>query len=476
MREHYIGIENELATFRKEERIPFESAQFEKLKNSFEEAYLKSEKSIRTSSGHGFYIDGRELEILTPPIRINRGFASRLTDSIICGRNAVFDATENSNSHTGYSMHWNLTKTKVPDNFFNNLAIPFYLFGLTPISFGIKMREKPNRFELLGDHIQDEDQIRATALLLGAYHQMSSQQHAPPFRVLEVSPNSRFLPDGRYSQIHIEDMRENGLLTQIQAQQYLESFYHWLSPAIEALGNPEEIENLADFVHFRKKLTLDNFEYFSHLQDYGLKEGGYYAPHKKKIGKIKFNTKLEKVEGKRLPLENLLLGEIVRQDEKSIGINELSWEELKVIQNTNTKTIRGIQNIYRFASKLPNCPKAPRGRTLSLVPGEIISPTEVPPIEYDFKSAKKNLQSTNLSIGGLVLESLKKRTFTDFTIFGALSLALGVGSFIVGVSIGGWYVNINSTLEAERIISGKNIINHQNIEQIPKENSEVENE
>ena len=102
----YIGIENELTSFENNKIEGFNSKDFN---NLLKDEYFKiSDTSIRSNTGNGYYIDGSEIEIITPPIALNKGFSTRLTNALIIGRNYVIENTPDM-SHTGYSMHWNLS-------------------------------------------------------------------------------------------------------------------------------------------------------------------------------------------------------------------------------------------------------------------------------------------------------------------------------------------------------------------------------
>ena len=282
MTDNYIGLENELICFDSNERIINYQNVFDRIKKIGH--YKISENAIRTETGHGFYVDGSELEILTPPIALNKGFATRLTDLLMLGREYILKATPEL-KYTGYSIHWNLTKSCVDsDYFYEGLAVPFQVFGLTPLSMGFNLREKENtytlkdgqswtiaRHEILGDSINDEDQIRALALLLGAYRFAIETQPdgRTPLKLLDERFKLRtmsrlFLPDGRYDNVEVHIPSAN-LKGDMQVQQYLELFYQWIEPFVKILGTNEEVDNLEDFIDGRKRLEFDRFRYFAYV-------------------------------------------------------------------------------------------------------------------------------------------------------------------------------------------------------------------
>ncbi len=345
MAERYIGVENELISFKGNKIVSFDGY-FEKLKEKFKEVYNNSTSSIRTDVGNGFYVDGNEIEILTPPISINKGFSSRLTDSLIIGRNKVLDATPEL-KHTGYSMHWNVSdNNKTAYNFYNGIAVPFQLFALTPLSKGFNLRtNKSKRYELLGDSINNPEQINATALLLGAYSLAIEKYEKFPWEIdgLGSERNEILIGDGRYDFVK---GNFDKLGKKIQVQQYLEGFYHWLKPTIEELGTKKELQNLEEFIFRAKELEFDKFKYFANLYDLGKKRDGTFLPFEDKDNS---GTLLRKADVKRIPLESKLLGEIVKK--KNGQIRSLKWSYLEISGEEN---ISGIKNIYEYAQNLIN--------------------------------------------------------------------------------------------------------------------------
>jgi len=344
MAERYIGIENELISFNGNKVVSFNNY-FEKLKEKFKDTYNISTLSIRTDVGNGFYVDGSEIEILTPPVSINKGFSSRLTDSLLIGRNKVLDATPKL-KHTGYSMHWNISDNdKDQTYFYNGIAVPFQLFALTPLSNGFNLRTKSGRYELLGDSINNPEQINATALLLGAYSLAIEEHGRFPWEIYNLNRgrNEILVGDGRYDFV---EGNFNKLGNKIQVQQYLEGFYHWLKPTIERLGTKKELQNLEEFIFRDKELEFDKFKYFANLYDLSKKIDGKYLPFEDKDNS---GTLLKKTNVKKIPLESKLLGEIVKR--KKEQIREMNWNALRFNEE---EAIIGIENIYKYAQNLMN--------------------------------------------------------------------------------------------------------------------------
>lgn len=358
MRERYIGIENELKSFKNGKEVPFNNYYFDNLKNSFNKVYTKSSTSIRTDTGNGFYIDGNEAEILTPPISLNKGFSSRLTDSLVIGRNKLIESTPEL-THTGYSMHWNLSKESKDKNlFYRGISIPFQLFTLTPISTGFNLREngKGKRYEILGDSINNPDQINAAALLFGAYTLAIEDNPSFPWETPELPLQKRtpiFTGDGRYDFIK-GNFGKHG--KEMQVQQFLEGFYHWLEPTVKKLGTKKEINNLEEFVYGEKELEFDKFPSFAKLYDADKKKGGTFLPFQTN----EYSTFLKKESVEKLPQEAKLLGDLV-----SIGsISSMDWNQVIITEGSpnergghgypirNIKKIEGIKEIYEYAQKI----------------------------------------------------------------------------------------------------------------------------
>jgi len=364
MVEQYIGIENELITFEEGKVVGF-GEYFDSLVKDTD--YSKSNSSIRTPEGLGFYVDGSEIEILTPPVAINKGFATRLTDLLMIGRDRVINSSPEL-EHTGYSMHWNLTDTENinvdinVESYLKGIAVPFHLFGLTPLSIGLNLRAKegnPPRYELLGDSLINEEQIKANALLLGAYSQARSQKHESPFfPEIPNLTNTLFLPDGRYDKIKIIHPQHSGDsdVKTISAQQYLELFYHWLEPFVRDLGTKREVNNLEGFISGDKKLEFDNFKYFAFIKDEGGKDGGgTYLPIRTLDKNLPGQVLRASGKKRKIPLEGKLIGEYVKKMKDKI--KSINWEKIDFYRGHDPSSLHGIEEIYNHVRTLnPNLP------------------------------------------------------------------------------------------------------------------------
>ena len=373
-KQKYIGIENELKSFDNDGYQGFNSDYFQKL--LIDKYFVKSSTAIRSNIGNGYYIDGEEIEIITPPIALNKGFASRLTDALILGRNYIIKNTPEL-IHTGYSMHWNLTHDEygfsVDDNsrrIINSLSIPFQLFGLTPASCGFNLRAKyNNRFELLGDSLTNNDQIKAAALLLGAYSSAMENsnfidKNIFPILISDVDYNTssgnyvnNMLTDGRYTNIKV---RANNKTIETQAQNILELFYEWISPFVYKLGDRSEISNLEAFVKGEKKLEMDDLKYFKMLaQQGGVDEYTYMPVDVMTPGGIR-SPILKITEGDeiKVPIEGILLGKYASNtvSNEEFVTREMEWENIRVdVQEERTEEKRNLFGLYTYDHKYFEC-------------------------------------------------------------------------------------------------------------------------
>lgn len=452
--EKYIGIENEVISFKKGRKVSFGSyfkrfrkpSDFQRIKGALG---IRGKTTITTKNGLGFYVDGKELEILTPPVALNKGFSTRLTDLLMIGRDRVVKSIPEL-EHTGYSMHWNITKGKPShDTFYEGIAVPFQLFCLTPLSKGFRLRDKEEnqkilgRYEILGDSLTNEEQIRATALLMGAYSYALESAGSNPLRIayygFKTDDATRlFLPNGRYDKVNIISPEFQG---EIQVQQYLELFYQWAEPFVKALGTKEEVQNLEDFISGRKKLEFDKFKYFAYLHDMEGKYKGEYQPIKTKDpdnpGQIlKLSNKK-----RNLPLEGMLLGTLVRKKKRKI--EGLSWERLWL----EDELVRGIGRIYKYASSLDkNLPKFKNAMPLCLTPNDIKKITLKPDITYN--PNEDEFKDPRTSFLKYSLERVKNGARPI-----ALKLLLLAAVGFVSFSVASWiYQRYDSQREAKSIM------------------------
>lgn len=468
--EKYIGIENEVISFKKGRKVKFgkyfkrfrkpSDLQITRKENIFG---IRAETSVATEDGLSFYVDGRELEILTPPVALNKGFATRLTDLLMLGR----DRTVNSIPellHTGYSMHWNITKGKPSyQDFYEGIAIPFQLFGLTPLSCGFRLRKRGRkkelgRYELLGDSLTNEEQIRATALLLGSYAYAIEAKESNPLKVVghKFKPNystSLFLPNGRYDEVKIEHAQTK-FEGKIQAQQYLELFYQWIEPFVKELGTKEEAQNLEDFISGRKKLEFDKFKYFAYLYDMDGNKTGEYQPIKTKDPDNSYQILKASERKIDIPLEGKLLGELIKRKKDQIEL--LKWEELWL----EDEVIKGIGNMYKYASNLdPNLPRFEEAVDINLMPSKVESIMPNPNLSYNPDDDEFN--DPRKSVSGYVLRQMIKETPRKLRNFLILT-GIGLASLAATCMI---YQYIETISRAETIIQKYGIEKVENKEQ-----------
>jgi hypothetical protein len=367
----YIGLENELITYKNGNKIDF-NKKFSKFKNSFQHYFEKTNTSIRTDTGHGYYVDGSEIEILTPPILINKGFSTRLANAWFNGYQNVVKNTK-SCTHTGYSMHWNLSYDKTSKfsrtDFYTSISVPFQLFGLSPISCGFNLRykrEDGGRLELLGDSINNYDQVKATGLLLGA--SLLAANVPSFFKKIKFVKNSFcvgdrkniFIEDGRYSSVFLKDG------TNVPVQNYLEYYVKILKPFIDILATKEERKNLYDFVKMKKELEFDKFGFYSRVKSYGKSiDNKSYLPVE--FGQNQETLKLKSSLLKPSPIECMLQSKLLE-----LVPSKMEWG----LFESDSDYISGVGDIYEFAKKkvgkkLGRTPEIKKIRIPNLAPDTI---------------------------------------------------------------------------------------------------------
>jgi hypothetical protein len=434
MIDRYIGVEQEFVSFNKRSPkncIPFEKKYFNKLCEEDKSYYSGSDHStsIRASTGHAFYVDGSEIEVCTPPVRINTGFATRLTDLIIIGKEKIAKATPDL-INTGLSMHWNISKNTGFNNFYNGFALPFHLFGITPISRALNMRLKENcRAEFLGDYLTLEDQINALALLFGAYsYAFSSSNEILPIYLDESfvagEKTHLFAENGRYSVVNAI-IKSN--TTQITAQHYLELFHQWVSPFAKKLSTKEEFENLEAFIFGDKKLEFDYFNYFAHVLGSDGKSKGRYYPLPKTNQQVPIKTLRLSGKERQLPLEGRLLGGLVNNPKNKI--ESMNWTSMTI----NGQSLGSIFDIYDYAQKImpdlklepsPEVEGFDKSKDITIKPQ--IGPKKYDPKKDIFKEPSFNfLKMTRDNLKSLIFS----KTGTILTI-SSLSLSLLLGSLL----------------------------------------------
>ena len=365
----YIAIENELTSFRKNEQKRIKGKElkiyFSKLKNQTHYTSKKEitttqlsqieKKVLRTETGNAYYIDGDVIEVVTPPIEINYGFATRLTNSLMIARENILKTIPLE--HTGYSIHWNLTtpyssKEKNSENrkkFMRPLIVPFQMFGLTPVSIGCAIRERYPRWELMSDDIPTEKQLSATALLLGAYlknqKNKSLMNYPTEIEIRKSKKDNRLVYSNNYTnRVKVISTIEGKQTT----QEFLLSFYERIHKEIEKLGDKKEIENLENFILGKENLEIDHNDFWIKTRNNQPNNLGINLPLK-----IKNKTNIfrkNKIK-KQTPLEGKCYGVIISKK----NIQKFSWNKLVIKNEDGTLSkIEGVENIINYGSRLLN--------------------------------------------------------------------------------------------------------------------------
>jgi len=392
--DRFIGIENELMGFHEGHRVKVDEY-FLRLKNRLGRYFEKEPYMIRSSFGHKLYVDRSVLEIATPPVLINRGFASRLTDLLIMGRDEVIRSSPEL-EHTGYSMHWNIDASTVSiDDFFEGIAVPFHLLGLTPLSVGMRIREgdmgrESGIYELLGDSIAGYDQILVTSLILGSYscavdslEAKKTMPKAVNMRLIADRNPGLFLPEGRYNHVKAR-IGGDAAVKKIQAQQYLEIFYHWLRPFVDSLSTLDERKMVEDFIFRRKDLEFDKKKYYDCLKKNKIKEKGFYLPFRTgdpRCPGTVITVAHPPIEDRNIPLEGRLMNAIIT--EPRIDIDHLSWKSIRYRCSGSEEEffVKGARNIYELGAAIDGTEIFPSsynpGENSFYRPADIIVPERI---------------------------------------------------------------------------------------------------
>ena len=372
----YVGIENEImAYFAKGGYVKFNEYYWNQLLEKYKSHFFKrAPTAIRTKSGSAIYLDG-DPEVNTHPVRVEPGFAQKAADSLYLARKELVDFVSPDDLRLiGYSMHWNISDVVGDYNdtmvVLNRMAVPYSLFALNPLSCGINMRYKDEgsgkRLELLGDHIEDEDQIRAFLLFYAAsIVNFRANQFKLPIRTsLTLKTEDRhypnLVPDGRYSEIEVVELR-SGSMT-ITAQNYLEIYFEFFRKGIEQLGTPEEVKNLEDFVYGRKKLEIDQFKRFAIASLFKKNKKTYfeYAPElcmnpNKYSEDREIPTPMGRFLGSLADKTNMF----VREDERQFSVSSMEWggiviEDVESLEKNviHYFEIRKLENIDFIAEVL----------------------------------------------------------------------------------------------------------------------------
>jgi len=364
----YVGIENEFQLMRNGEIFDISNQGFNVLLKKYEKPYFrKAETAIRTCIGSSIYIDQKEPEVSTPPAPLEKGVATKVTKLLYLARKELlefFNPRKNLEL-IGYSMHWNISRdinNAADKEIMQCLAVPYSLFCLNPTSIGTALisKDTPVRWEWRGDHIFEEDQIKAfLTLFIGTMSCFEANQEYLPIRYAtepddEVYPN--LVTNGRESKVDVTRQEKNmfGLRgawqKEISAQDYLEIYYHFFKKGIEAISTKEELKNLEDFITGKKKLEVDKkekYDFYRKLKE----EEGYLKYHKSFVMPADYFKKTRLIPtkmAKHLTRYNHIcpkLKQYVKQSEKSFPfkVKDLSWGELtffEYVKDEDNKTVR----------------------------------------------------------------------------------------------------------------------------------------
>jgi len=385
----YVGIENEFQLMEDGREINFTSRIWEKLIQGYDFHYFKVDSSaMRNRVGNSIYVDIDEPEVATHPVRIEPGFVQKAADSLYLARKELVEFVSPDNLRLiGYSMHWNISDVvgnnkdydPLVDKLMMAMFIPYSLFALNPLSCGINMRIKDDddntrRLELLGDHVEDEDQIKAFLLFYAAsvVNLNANVGMLPMYPIRESIDGyvyNNHVKNGRTQRLRINANLKNGKGSNwrvITMQDYLEIYFEFFRRGIEELGTPEEVKNLEDFVYGRKKLEVDKREKYEFIK-----------PLKRKDDlKLDFDPSIcvdpaNYSEDREIPTPmGRFLGRIANTHYKGLyafdpkkplskkikHIETMSWSYLTFDYDTPPKSINGIGNIDFIAEVLSETP------------------------------------------------------------------------------------------------------------------------
>src|SRR3989344_9411125 len=112
----YVGIEQEFQLMDTKSGEHLEATDhWDTLENSVGQRHHKvfhiSGTAVRTRYGNGRYCDEEDLEVCTPPVRVQRGFTRSAAGLLYLARKELveFVSPDENNALIGYSTHWNLT-------------------------------------------------------------------------------------------------------------------------------------------------------------------------------------------------------------------------------------------------------------------------------------------------------------------------------------------------------------------------------
>jgi hypothetical protein len=281
-----MGIENEFQLYDADGNCVSAMDLWSSLSRQYPRPLWKTDYRIWTASGTLLYADGEEPEACTPPIRIRKGFVKEIVDAVRVARREVSDILREGDRLIGYSMHYNLSNVSdhedlatVYREMMRAYAIPLSLFAINPLSMGVALRDKTDRHEFLGDHVPDEEQIGAFALLYAGF-MLNHEKHAQelPFHIQRTrrpdeDENDAYIKNrvkkGRKSMVRTREGNE------VAAQEYLEQYYALFREDIAELATSSDIALLEDFVYGRRELDIDRKEFYAKMKRHKQEEGRF---------------------------------------------------------------------------------------------------------------------------------------------------------------------------------------------------------
>jgi hypothetical protein len=280
----YVGIENEFQLYDADGHLASASAVWEEFCKRYPRKGWRSGYSLWTTSGTRVYADDKEPEVCTPPVQVRKGFVRELVETLKIARKELSDMLRDGDRLIGYSIHYNLSNTTddTTTRHYEALrafAIPFSLFTINPLSIGIALRDKPGRHEFLADHVQDEEQIGAFALLYAGM-MLNYEKHARqlPFRIRGVRETEEDDTDF-YTRNRVKKGRDTMLKVRkrdmVSAQEYLEQYYRIFKDDIAEIGTQSDIALLEDFISGKKELDIDRKEFYARMKKFKQTGGGF---------------------------------------------------------------------------------------------------------------------------------------------------------------------------------------------------------
>jgi hypothetical protein len=268
MKAIYIGIENEYELWDKHTRKCITRDIFDHVTKRSSDFKSAKKNGLRTAVGNRLYQDDCIfIEIASAPTRVNSGFVQDVADSLYVARQDLVQRINNDNALVGHSMHWNATDVLDSNHrlhFAAAFLIPYGFFVGTSRSrrCAVRFRNKDgNRIELRGDHIEDEEQIRAFSLFYGTtIHRYSDLRTRIPFIGNRLPYGNdpqykRYTNETRDTKIPV--LTRYGETRTITVQEYLNAYYSTFKEEIAHFGTPEEVRLLKEFIDGRRLLVQE---------------------------------------------------------------------------------------------------------------------------------------------------------------------------------------------------------------------------